>query len=535
MELIERTIAPAVVSTKAPTAPATAASSPTPTSTAPTVVFNTPALTTIFTPPVGCGSQRLTMLQTDLWKVWMNEILPVPNTTFTSCYPKEYATSYLQSKSGTLAPAFSPLVCPHNYRTVFNQTFTDRPLYIACCPTSFGFTPPEISTPGRPAFGGTCYSNISSTTVTQYDNSSSSGVTLFTTMGQAYAHPIDGFALHAAATTYANDVTLATNSDTAIFTGNFIETGSISTASASTPATATASSLPSSTGASPGIITGSVLGGVAFALLLLALLLFYRRGQNLKQQLELQRHNNFYTVPCNPHSQPSPYPPDEKHLPPTPPYQQSYAVTGSGTKLSEMNSGMTWVQELPGVHAAPQELAVTYSPRSTTVGSRSGKSTPHIITAARTRSYEGEIGMCNPSRALSSYHSSPGASPPGSPPRAYWPHRDREYEREGSVRSGEWPQPPSSAGIISPERERYRSQMENPFGSPLASPGFRSGRGTPARKGSRDEVLSPLSSIGRRGSVGSEGRGSGRSRGGGRSEGGAVLSPISPEERRFGW
>lgn len=61
--------------------------------------------------------------------------------------------------------------------------------------SNFGFHPPDTSTPGRPGYGGTCFSDILSQIVTQYDNISSSGVMLFSTTGQAYAHPIDGFAL----------------------------------------------------------------------------------------------------------------------------------------------------------------------------------------------------------------------------------------------------------------------------------------------------------------------------------------------------
>lgn len=70
-----------------------------------------------------------------------------------------------------------------------------RPLTPPLYCSGFGFHPPDTSTPGRPGYGGTCFSDILSQTVTQYDNSSSSGVMIFSTTGQAYAHPIDGFAL----------------------------------------------------------------------------------------------------------------------------------------------------------------------------------------------------------------------------------------------------------------------------------------------------------------------------------------------------
>lgn len=53
----------------------------------------------------------------------------------------------------------------------------------------------------RPGFSGTCYRDIISTTVTQYDNSSLIGTITFSTSGQAYAHPLDGFAMERPATT----------------------------------------------------------------------------------------------------------------------------------------------------------------------------------------------------------------------------------------------------------------------------------------------------------------------------------------------
>jgi hypothetical protein len=94
----------------------------------------TPALTTTFTPPPECTKGHLTMLQSAQYRIWMNEPWPVPNTTFSSCYPSEFMTSFLRSVSNTLVPAFSPLVCPDNYFTIFSQPMPSRPLYIACCP-----------------------------------------------------------------------------------------------------------------------------------------------------------------------------------------------------------------------------------------------------------------------------------------------------------------------------------------------------------------------------------------------------------------
>lgn len=95
----------------------------------------TPSLTTTFTPPSECTQGHLTMLERQAYYVWLNAPLPVVNTTFSSCYPDAFMTSYLQSAvSGTIAGPFSPLVCPKNYVTVRSQSVSDRPSYIVCCP-----------------------------------------------------------------------------------------------------------------------------------------------------------------------------------------------------------------------------------------------------------------------------------------------------------------------------------------------------------------------------------------------------------------
>ncbi len=100
----------------------------------PVLNFETPALTTAFTPPASCTQGHLTMLMSAAYQVWLNEPRPVPNTTFSDCYPSQFMTSFLASANNTILPAFSPLVCPDNYFTIFNRTVTSRPLYVACCP-----------------------------------------------------------------------------------------------------------------------------------------------------------------------------------------------------------------------------------------------------------------------------------------------------------------------------------------------------------------------------------------------------------------
>ena len=65
---------------------------------------------------------------------------------------------------------------------------------ILTCISNYGFAPPAAPNPNRPGAGGTCYSDILNTVVTKYDQESLSGLIFFSTSGQAYAHPFDGFA-----------------------------------------------------------------------------------------------------------------------------------------------------------------------------------------------------------------------------------------------------------------------------------------------------------------------------------------------------
>ncbi|KAL8950517.1 MAG: hypothetical protein Q9222_003456 [Ikaeria aurantiellina] len=155
------------------------------------------------------------MLADQAYQIWYNEPVPVPAETYTECYAPEFITSYLKSLGGATVPAFSPLLCQHDYSTVFSS-FSGTATYIACCPTyaelssihvahylliqyrGFSFHPPENPAVTRPAFGGTCFINITSTVVQYYDSSSFVSTTAITnTVGvlQGYAHPIDGFAM----------------------------------------------------------------------------------------------------------------------------------------------------------------------------------------------------------------------------------------------------------------------------------------------------------------------------------------------------
>jgi hypothetical protein len=90
------------------------------------------SLTTTFTAPTQCAQANggLTMLQDDGFRIWLNAPLPVPGTTFSSCYPSQFMSSFLLQKGGISQAPFSGLVCPDGYTT--QGPFTSN--YIACCP-----------------------------------------------------------------------------------------------------------------------------------------------------------------------------------------------------------------------------------------------------------------------------------------------------------------------------------------------------------------------------------------------------------------
>lgn len=84
--------------------------------------YEPPSLTTTFVPPPECTANHLTMMEDMQFSIFLNEPLPVPNTTITSCYPSQFGNSWLLSAAGTTLPAFSPLVCPQDYTTALNGT-----------------------------------------------------------------------------------------------------------------------------------------------------------------------------------------------------------------------------------------------------------------------------------------------------------------------------------------------------------------------------------------------------------------------------
>ncbi|KAI2785581.1 hypothetical protein F4815DRAFT_497700 [Daldinia loculata] len=153
-------------------------------------------LTTTFTPPASCREVHLTQLSSPGYQLWLNEPQPVPNSKIGDCYPSGYINGYTSGYS--IAPMFSPLVCPEGWNTA--RTWPNG--YIACCASGFQLhLPDEPVDTNRPAYGGTCYSNFEvgqTATVTAYDSASVTATVEWVasaTNDQAYAHPIDGFAL----------------------------------------------------------------------------------------------------------------------------------------------------------------------------------------------------------------------------------------------------------------------------------------------------------------------------------------------------
>ena len=116
-------------------------------------------------------------------------------TTITDCYPSQFISSLLSQQTvNTPLPAIAPLVCPVGY----SQVTTNSAGYLACCPSRFSLAPPTTSSVfTQPAYGGTCYTPISTVLVTNYDNTSATATSTWAAPSegaQAHALPIEGFA-----------------------------------------------------------------------------------------------------------------------------------------------------------------------------------------------------------------------------------------------------------------------------------------------------------------------------------------------------
>lgn len=218
------------------------------------------ALTTTFTPPATCTQDHLTMLESLDYRIYKNYPDPA-GTTLTDCYPTQFLSSYFSQKAvQTPLPAFAPLVCPIGYETA--TTNTDG--YLACCPSGFSLAAPSASSIAtRPAYGATCYSEISSVLVTSYNSAGSVATSTWTaesTGSQAYALVIEGY---------------AKSSPTASASG----TGSQATATSDASKTGTSgqpvqvAGTTSTSDGGKGVIVSGVIGSVAGFFLLLATLL----------------------------------------------------------------------------------------------------------------------------------------------------------------------------------------------------------------------------------------------------------------------
>ncbi|KAI9684643.1 MAG: hypothetical protein M1829_000016 [Trizodia sp. TS-e1964] len=177
----------------------TTAASITPSSTSnfvqapPTILPTIVPITTAFNAPTQCGDNHVSIIERSAFQIWNNEPVPVLNSTVSDCYPTEFLSSYISS--GPTGLPFSPLACPNWYQTILSQAIGNA-TYIACCPSGYLLALPSTKLPNRPAYGGTCYSDISTVTVTVYDNSTIVATSLWgqgVTSAQAYGHPMDGF------------------------------------------------------------------------------------------------------------------------------------------------------------------------------------------------------------------------------------------------------------------------------------------------------------------------------------------------------
>lgn len=95
------------------------------------ITITVAALTTTFTPPATCTQMHLTQLSAESYQIWLNEPNPVASSKFGDCYPSQFIQGYtsIVNASSSIAPMFSPLVCPIGWSTA--QEWDNG--YIACC------------------------------------------------------------------------------------------------------------------------------------------------------------------------------------------------------------------------------------------------------------------------------------------------------------------------------------------------------------------------------------------------------------------
>ncbi|TVY37334.1 hypothetical protein LSUB1_G004744 [Lachnellula subtilissima] len=317
-----------------------------------TAALTSPALTTTFIPTATtCTENRLTMLANRAFEIWMNEPVPVPGSTLTDCYPSQFATSYLLQAGGITQPAFNPLICPVNYSSM--GPFTSN--YIACCPSGYSLAQPSVSAlTDRPAFGGTCYTPLTSGVPVPVTAYGSSGVTATTTFvatvtnAQAYAHVLDGYAFGVAQV--ASILPTTTSTASVITSTASVITAAASAHTAVSAAGAQDSTVPESDQASPGathlsksasIAIGVVVGVVGLALLGLGFCVIRRwkqKGQSeqaLTQNMETTSTEVFHQQDggiygARDWKQPS------EDAPPIPPKEHELHAVSSPVELSAL-------------------------------------------------------------------------------------------------------------------------------------------------------------------------------------------------------
>jgi hypothetical protein len=135
----------------------------------------------------------------------------------------------------------------------------------------------------RPAYSGTCYTNIYNKPikVTQYNDVSIQASSIFTatdSLAQAYAYPYEGFAFGVAqlASTTASTTPASSSPTSAAPTASSTSTPAAAQTSSSSSAT-TSSSSSLSGGAIAGIVIGVLTGVALFGLALFAVLRYRRR------------------------------------------------------------------------------------------------------------------------------------------------------------------------------------------------------------------------------------------------------------------
>ncbi|KAJ4305316.1 hypothetical protein N0V90_000847 [Kalmusia sp. IMI 367209] len=178
--------------------------------------------------------------------------------------------------------------------------FAEARNYIACCPSGYQFHPPDKTVDSdRPAYGGTCYSDLPANTnipVIAYDETGDTASKAFsasTSGAQAYAHPMDGWAL-----TSPTMVGCPTSSTSLASSDSSSDSSSLQSSSASSPASPqevspSPSATSSDSGPSTGAIVGASIGGCAALALLIGLVWFLlvRRRKNSDNAIPKDAHH----------------------------------------------------------------------------------------------------------------------------------------------------------------------------------------------------------------------------------------------------